>query len=109
LAETGAHGVNFHDNDLELVTASAAKQSRIVSDFKRARDSTGLEVPTATTNLFADPVFKGGAFTSSDANDRACALQKTMPAFDFGVELGARGLQYESLDQFTVELLSGVH
>ena len=49
-----------------------------------------MTVPMATTNLFTDPVFKDGAFTSHDADVRAYALQKTMRAMDLGVELGAR-------------------
>ena len=44
----------------------------------------------ATTNLFSDPAFKDGAFTSNDARVRAYALQKTMRAIDLGVELGAK-------------------
>ena len=64
--------------------------SGIVSAFRKALDSTGMTVPMATTNLFTDPVFKDGAFTSHDANVRAYALQKTMQAMDLGVELGAR-------------------
>ena len=49
-----------------------------------------MTVPMATTNLFTDPVFKDGAFTSHDPQVRAYALQKTMRAMDLGVELGAR-------------------
>ena len=44
----------------------------------------------ATTNLFYDPVFKEGAFTSNDARVRGYALQKTMRSMDLGVELGAK-------------------
>ncbi len=44
----------------------------------------------ATTNLFYDPVFKDGAFTSSDPRVRLYALQKTMRSMDLGAELGAR-------------------
>jgi xylose isomerase len=47
-------------------------------------------VPMATTNLFTDPVFKDGAFTSNDSRVRLYAVQKTMRAMDLGVELGAR-------------------
>ena len=43
----------------------------------------------ATTNLFYDPIFKDGAFTSNDAKVRAYALQKTMRAIDLGMEFGA--------------------
>jgi xylose isomerase len=90
LAELGAWGVNFHDNDLVPIDATPAERDRIVADFRRALAATGMTVPMATTNLFTDPVFKDGAFTSHDARVRAYALQKTMRAMDLGVELGAR-------------------
>jgi len=90
LAEVGAMGVNLHDNDLVPIDAASAQRDAIVRDFKRALAETGLQVPMATTNLFTDPVFKDGAFTSNDSRVRAYALQKTMRAIDLGVELGAR-------------------
>lgn len=89
LAELGAYGVNFHDNDLVPSGASAGERDRIIKDFERALDEHGLVVPMATTNLFTDPVFKDGAFTSADARVRAYAIQKTMHAMDLGAELGA--------------------
>jgi xylose isomerase len=89
LAELGAYGVNLHDNDLVPRDATAAERDRIVTDFKKALAETGMRVPMATTNLFGDPVFRDGAFTSNDARVRAFALQKTMRAIDLGVELGA--------------------
>jgi xylose isomerase len=90
LAALGAYGVNFHDNDLVPIDATPAERDRIVGDFRRALESTGMKVPMATTNLFTEPVFKDGAFTSHDPQVRAYALQKTMRAMDLGVELGAR-------------------
>lgn len=90
LAETGAWGVNFHDNDLVPIDASSTERDQIIREFKKALDETGLVVPMATTNLFYDPVFKDGAFTSNDPRVRAYALQKTMNAIDLGVELGAK-------------------
>jgi xylose isomerase len=89
LAEVGAYGVNFHDNDLVPIDATPAERDQIVRDFKAALAGTGLCVPMATTNLFNDPIFKDGAFTSNDPKVRAYALQKTMNAIDLGVELGA--------------------
>lgn len=89
LAELGAYGVNLHDNDLVPAGASSAERDRIVREFKQALAETGLKVPMATTNLFADPVFRDGAFTSNDSRVRAYALQKTLAAIDLGVELGA--------------------
>jgi len=90
LAEVGAYGVNFHDNDLVPIDATPAERDRIVRDFKQALKETGLVVPMATTNLFFDPVFKDGAFTANDPKVRAYALQKTMRAIDLGAELGAK-------------------
>ena len=90
LAEVGAWGVNFHDNDLVPITATAVERDQIVADFKKALNETGLVVPMATTNLFSDPAFRDGAFTSNDAKVRAYALQKTMQAIDLGVELEAK-------------------
>lgn len=89
LAEVGAYGVNFHDNDLVPIDATPAERDQIVKAFKQALDDTGIVVPMATTNLFTDPAFRDGAFTSNDAEVRAYALQKTMNAIDLGVELGA--------------------
>ena len=90
LAEVGAYGVNFHDNDLIPIDATPAEAEVIKKDFRQALADTGLIVPMATTNLFGDPVFKDGAFTSNDPKVRAYALQKTMRAIDLGVEFGAK-------------------
>ncbi len=86
----GVYGVNFHDNDLVPMDASAAKKRRIVSEFKKALRDNNLQVPMATTNLFGDPIFKDGAFTSGNARVRAYAIQKTMAAMDLGAEFGAK-------------------
>ncbi len=90
LAEVGAYGVNLHDNDLIPIDATPAERVKIVADFKQALTDTGLQVPMATTNLFSDPVFRDGAFTSNDPQVRAYALQKTMQSMDLGAELGAK-------------------
>lgn len=90
LAEVGAYGVNFHDNDLVPIDATPAERNQIVRDFKAALRETGLVVPMATTNLFSDPAFKDGAFTANDPRVRAYAIQKTMHAIDLGVECGAQ-------------------
>lgn len=90
LADVGAWGVNFHDNDLIPIDATPSERDKIVSEFKKALEDTGIVVPMATTNLFYDPVFRDGAFTSNDPQVRAYALQKTMNAMDLGAELGAK-------------------
>ncbi|WP_428937361.1 xylose isomerase [Fontivita pretiosa] len=90
LGEVGAYGVNFHDNDLIPIDATPAEAERIKRDFKKALKDNGLVVSMATTNLFADPVFKDGAFTSNNARIRAYAIQKTMRAMELGAEMGAK-------------------
>lgn len=90
LGEVGAYGVNFHDNDLIPIDATPAERDAILKEFKKALADTGLVVPMATTDLFREPIFKDGAFTSNDPKVRAYALQKTMNSIDLGVELGAK-------------------
>jgi len=89
LADCGAYGVNLHDNDLVPFDANDSEKKKIIESFKKALNETGLKVPMATTNLFHHPVFKDGAFTSSNPEIRAFALQKSMKAIELGVELGA--------------------
>ncbi len=86
----GVYGVNFHDNDLIPIDATPAEAGQIKKDFKKALRKTGIKVPMATTNLFSDPAFKDGAFTSNDAQVRAYAIQKTMRAMELGAEFGAK-------------------
>lgn len=90
LAEVGAYGVNFHDNDLIPIDALPDETEKIKKSFKKALADTGLVVPMATTNLFYDPVFRDGAFTSNLAGVRKYAIQKTMRSIDLGVEMGAK-------------------
>ncbi len=89
LAELGAYGVNLHDEDLIPRGTPPAERDRIVRRFKRALEETGLRVPMVTANLFSDPAFKDGAFTSPDPWVRAYALRKSLETMDLGAELGA--------------------
>jgi xylose isomerase len=90
LAEVGAYGVNFHDNDLVPIDASLPERDRIVSEFRKACDENNIKVPMATVNLFYDPVFRDGAFTANDSKVRKYSIQKTMRAMDLGAEFGAK-------------------
>ncbi|MGW0734842.1 xylose isomerase [Streptomyces sp. NPDC002851] len=90
LAEIGAYGVTFHDDDLIPFGAPAAEREAVVKRFRQALDATGLTVPMATTNLFTHPVFKDGAFTANDRDVRRYALRKTIRNIDLAAELGAR-------------------
>src|ERR1700740_2176034 len=90
LAELGAYGVNFHDNDVFDFGASEAERESMIAAFRKALDETGLVVTTATTNLFSHPVFKDGGFTSNDRDVRRFALAKVMRNLDLAAELGAQ-------------------
>jgi xylose isomerase len=90
LAEVGAWGVNFHDNDLVPIDATTQERDRIVREFRGVCEETGVRVPMATVNLFYDPVFRDGAFTANDPRVRAYSVQKTMRAMDLGAEFGAK-------------------
>jgi xylose isomerase len=90
LGEVGAYGVNFHDNDLIPIDATPAEAEAIKKEFRKALADTGLVVPMATTDLFHEPIFKDGAFTSNDPKVRAYAIQKTLRAIDLGMEFGAK-------------------
>ena len=92
LAEVGAYGITFHDDDLVPFGADAHTRDGIIANFKKALDETGLIVPMVTTNLFTHPVFKDGGFTSNDRSVRRYALRKVMRQMDLGAELGAKTL-----------------
>jgi len=84
LAEIGAYGVSFHDDDLVPPGSSPGEREQILKRFRRALDATASKVPMATTNLFSNPVFKDGAFTANDPAVRRWAITKTLDAIDMG-------------------------
>jgi xylose isomerase len=90
LAELGAYGVTFHDDDLIPFGASEADRESRIAGFRKALDATGLVVPMATTNLFSHPVFKEGALTANDRDIRRFALKKILRNLDLAAELGAK-------------------
>jgi xylose isomerase len=89
LAELGAYGVTFHDDDLVPFGSDAQARDAHVKRFRSALDETGLVVPMVTTNLFTHPVFKDGALTSNDRGVRRYALRKVMRNLDLAAEMGA--------------------
>jgi xylose isomerase len=86
LADLGAYGVTFHDDDL---LPPGSDRDAVLARFRAALEQTGLVVPMMTTNLFTHPVFKDGAFTSNDRGVRRYALRKTVQNLDLAAELGA--------------------
>jgi xylose isomerase len=90
LAELGAWGLTFHDDDLIPFGADAATRERRIARLRGALDETGMTIPMITTNLFTHPVFKDGGFTSNDRSVRRFALRKVLRNLDLAAELGAR-------------------
>ncbi len=89
LAELGAYGVTFHDDDLIPFGSDDTSRDEHIKRFRSALDATGLVVPMMTTNLFTHPVFKDGGFTSNNREVRRYALRKVMRNMDLAAELGA--------------------
>ncbi|MGX7828631.1 xylose isomerase [Actinokineospora sp. 24-640] len=89
LAELGAWGVTFHDDDLIPFGSDDTVRAETVTRFRKALDETGMVVPMATTNLFTHPVFKDGGFTNNDRAIRRYALRKVLRNVDLAAELGA--------------------
>jgi xylose isomerase len=90
LAQRNCYGFEFHDNDLVPFGASAGQRDAILRDLKKALPDWGIKPTMATTNLFYHPVFKDGAFTSTDPAIRAFATQKVLSAVDVAAELGTQ-------------------
>jgi xylose isomerase len=89
LAELGAYGLTFHDDDLVPFDSPAPVRDEQIARFRKALEETGLVVPMVTTNLFFHPVFRDGAFTSNDRDVRRFALRKVLRNLDLANELGA--------------------
>ena len=52
LAELGAYGVTFHDDDVVPSSSSESERETHLKRLRHALDETGLVVPMVTTNLF---------------------------------------------------------
>jgi xylose isomerase len=90
LAELGAWGVTFHDDDLVPFGSDDATRDGIIERFRAALDETGMVVPMMTTNLFTQPLFRDGGFTSNDRSVRRFALRKVMRNLELAASLGAQ-------------------
>ncbi len=88
LADRNCYGFEFHDNDIIPFGASTAQRDQIVRDIKNAMGDWGIKATMATTNLFYHPIFKDGAFTSTDPAVRTFATQKVMCCLDIAAEFG---------------------
>ncbi|MER7796875.1 xylose isomerase [Microbacterium sp. NPDC096154] len=113
LAELGAYGLTFHDDDLFAFGSTDAERQTQIDRLKQALADTGLVVPMATTNLFSAPVFKDGGFTSNDRDVRRFAIRKVLRNIDLAAELGAEtyvmwggreGAEYDSAKDIRLAL-----
>jgi xylose isomerase len=93
LAELGAYGVTFHDDDLVPFGSEETERRRHIDRFTAALKETGLTVPMMTTNLFTHPVFKDGGLTSNDRSIRRYAMRKVMRNMDLGRRDGRRDVR----------------
>ena len=90
LAEVGAWGITFHDDDLVPFGTAATERDAIIGRFKERLAASGLCVPMITTNLFSHPVFKDGGFTSNNRDVRRFALRKVLRNIELAADLGAK-------------------
>ncbi|WP_116110022.1 xylose isomerase [Amycolatopsis ruanii] len=89
LAELGAWGISFHDNDVFPFDADLATKQRLTGRLKDAADKAGLVIEMVTTNTFSHPVFKDGGLTSNDRAVRRFGLRKVLQAVDIAAGMGA--------------------
>ena len=89
LAELGAWGITFHDNDVFPFNASETERNQRVKRLKDAADKAGLVIEMVTTNTFTHPVFKDGGLTSNDRAVRRFGLRKVLKNVDLAAEMGA--------------------
>lgn len=89
LAELGAWGITFHDNDVFPIDATEAERDKIVGQLKKAADDAGLVIEMVTTNTFTHPIFKDGGLTNNDRSIRRYGLKKVLRNVDLAAEMGA--------------------
>ncbi|MCG7428074.1 xylose isomerase [Helcobacillus massiliensis] len=90
LADLGAWGFTFHDNDVFAFDATDQERRAVIDEIKQVSEKTGMTVEMVTTDTFAHPVFKDGAFTSNDRGVRRFGLRKVLKNVDLAAELGAQ-------------------
>ncbi len=90
LAEVGAWGVTFHDDDVVPFGSDAQSRRHHLTRFRDACTEHDVTIEMVTTNLFTHPVFKDGGLTSNDRSVRRFALRKVLRNIDLTAELGAR-------------------
>lgn len=113
LAELGAWGITFHDNDVFPFEADDAERQERYRRLAKEAAASGLVIEMVTTNTFTHPVFKDGAFTSNDRAVRRFATRKVLRNVDLAAEVGAttfvmwggrEGAEYDSSKDYNAAL-----
>jgi xylose isomerase len=89
LADLGAWGFTYHDNDIFEFGASESERQAGIDAVKKASQESGLVCEMVTTNTFSHPIFKDGAFTSNNRDVRRFGLKKVLRSVDNAAEMGA--------------------
>ena len=89
LAELGAWGITFHDNDVYPFDAPVDVAKARVAQLRDAAAKAGLVIEMVTTNTFSHPCFKDGGLTANDRSVRRFGLRKLLNAVDIAAESGA--------------------
>ncbi len=89
LAELGAWGITFHDNDVYPFEATEQERRERIDRTAEACKAHDIVIEMVTTNTFTNPVFKDGGLTSNDRSVRRYGLRKLLRQVDVGAELGA--------------------
>ncbi|MCL2652438.1 MAG: xylose isomerase [Propionibacteriaceae bacterium] len=89
LAEYGAWGITFHDDDVIPFGTPDDEREAIITRFEKGLQDTGIVCEMVTTNTFSHPVFKDGGFTANDRSVRRYGLRKVLRNVDLAARLGA--------------------
>ncbi len=89
LAELGAWGITFHDNDVFPFDATPEVRRDRIAQLRDVADKSGLTIEMVTTNTFTHPLFKDGGLTANDRSVRRFGLRKVLRNVDLAAELGA--------------------
>lgn len=90
LAEIGAWGITFHDDDVVPFGSDDQERDRLLARLRKAAEANNLVIEMITTNLFTHPVFKEGGLTANDRQVRRFALAKVRRNVDLAASLGAK-------------------
>ncbi len=90
--EAGIKYVSFHDRDLWDDDAPQAIIDKKIDETMNLVNKYGLKVYNFTTNLFSNPCFRSGAFSSPIPKVRESAIVKACRSMDIAAQIGAQNM-----------------